>query len=66
MAMEVEDERLTQAYGSTMKALKTHTHLHVHMHPLIKTLNGKSGSESVNQMFNYHPPSPEFIEVVEY
>lgn len=36
------------------------------MYPLIKTLNGKSGREGVNQMFNYHPPQhTEFIEVAE-
>lgn len=43
MDEETEDERLTRAYGSTTKTLKTHTDTHLQRHPLIKTLENLGG-----------------------
>lgn len=59
MAVEVQDERLTSAYGTTITALQTNAHMHLHMHmpPLIKTLTRKSGGEVLIRCLITIPPT---------
>lgn len=56
--MEEDDKRLTQTYGTTMKAVQhTHACASAHEHLLIKTSNGNLGGKVLIRFLIAIPPT---------